>query len=199
MQVKFFASQSIDLTVAEHAVPICHYLRQPQRLITALVDQNQIEDLGDQQFCLKMRPLSFFHFTLQPTVQMRVWADPDGTVHLQSTDCEIRGVDYIDQRFHLDLLGKLVPTVVGKKAHLQGVADLQVQVDLPPALWFTPKPILETAGNSLLKSVLITVKQRLSNQLLLDYSRWAQTYHQTDCSIEPERTRHELLIDPASP
>jgi hypothetical protein len=199
MQVKFVASQSLDLTVAEHDVPICHYLRQPQRLIAALVDQHQIEDLGNQQFCLKMRPLNFLHFTLQPTVQLRVWADPDGTVHLQSTDCEIRGVDYINQRFHLNLLGQLVPTVTGKKAHLQGLADLTVQVDLPPALWFTPKPILETAGNSLLKSVLMTVKQRLSHQLLVDYSRWAQTHHQASQLPETEGALHQLVIDPASP
>jgi Protein of unknown function (DUF1997) len=198
MQVKFVASQSLDLTVAEHDAPICHYLRQPQRLIAALVDQNQVEDLGNQQFCLKMRPLNFFHFTLQPTVQMQVWAESDGTVHIKSTDCEIRGVDYINQRFHLDLLGTLVPTVTGKKAHLQGMADLQVQVDLPPALWFTPKPILETAGNSLLKSVLMTVKQRLSHQLLVDYSRWAQTYRQAS-QLSDTAALLPLAIDPASP
>jgi Protein of unknown function (DUF1997) len=199
MQVKFVASQSLDLTVAEHAIPICHYLRQPQRLITALVDQNRVEYLGHQQFCLKMRPLSFFHFTLQPTVQLQVWADSDGTVHLKSTDCEVRGVDYINQRFHLELLGTLTPTVTGKKAHLQGLADLQVQVDLPPALWFTPKPILETAGNSLLKSVLMTMKQRLSHQLLIDYSRWAQANYQIGQLTETEAARSKLVIDSASP
>jgi hypothetical protein len=128
-----------------------------------------------------------------------VWAESDGTVHLQSTDCEIRGVDYINQRFHLDLLGKLSPTVTGKKARLQGVADLQVQVDLPPALWFTPQPILETAGNSLLKSVLMTVKQRLSHQLLIDYSRWAQTYRQTSQLSDADGALPGLIIDPASP
>lgn len=184
MQVKFVAHQSLDLVVAEHAVPICHYLRQPQRLVTALVDKNQIEDLGNQQFCLKMRSLNFFHFTLQPTVQMQVWSESDGTLHLRSTDCQVRGVDYINQRFHLDLVGKLVPTVTGGKAHLQGRADLNVQVDLPPAFWFTPKPILETAGNSLLKSVLMTVKQRLSHQLIVDYSRWSQSHTQTSHQSE---------------
>ncbi len=199
MQVKFVASQSLDLTVAEHAIPICHYLRQPQRLVTALVDHHQIEYRANQQFCLKMRPLSFFHFTLQPTVQLQVWADPDGTVHLKSTDCEVRGVDYINQRFHLELLGTLIPTVTGKKAHLKGLADLQVQVDLPPALWFTPKPILEKAGNSLLKSVLMSVKQRLAHQLLVDYSRWAQANQQPSPLSEGEGTSSQLVIDSASP
>jgi hypothetical protein len=175
MQVKFVAHQSLDLTVAEHGIPISHYLRQPQRLVKALVDSSQIESLSDKLFCLKMRPINFLHFTLQPTVQMQVWAESDGTLHIQSTGCEMRGIDYINQRFHLDLVGKLAPTSIGGRAQLNGRADLAVQVDLPPALWFTPQPILEAAGNSLLKSVLMTVKQRLSHQLLVDYSQWAQT------------------------
>jgi hypothetical protein len=175
MQVKFTAQQSLDLTVAEHGVPVSHYLRQPQRLVNALVDRSQIEYLSDRLFGLKMRPISFLHFTLQPTVEMEVWAEADGTLHIQSKGCEIRGIDYINQRFHLDLVGKLTPTAAEGKAHLSGLADLKVQVDLPPALWFTPRPILEAAGNSLLKSVLLTVKQRLSHQLIVDYSQWAHT------------------------
>jgi hypothetical protein len=196
MQVKFVAHQSLDLTVAEyrmaeHNVPISHYLRQPQRLVKALVDPSQIESLSDKLFCLKMRPISFFHFTLQPTVEMQVWAESDGTLHIQSTGCEIRGIDYINQRFHLDLVGKLVPTSTGNNAQLHGSADLTVQVDLPPALWFTPKPILEAAGNSLLKSVLMTVKQRLSHQLLVDYSQWAQT--QTASHTIADGTMHKTV------
>jgi hypothetical protein len=191
MQVKFVANQSLDLTVAEHGVPICHYLRQPQRLVKALVDPSQIESLSDRLFCLKMRPLNFLHFTLQPTVEMQVWAESDGTLHIQSTACEIRGIEYINQRFHLDLVGKLVPTAAGGKTHLNGRADLSVQVDLPPALWFTPSPILEAAGNSLLKSVLLTVKQRLSHQLLVDYSQWAQV--QTVSSEVSEGTMQKTV------
>jgi Protein of unknown function (DUF1997) len=174
MQVTFTAQQSLDLTVAEHGVPIAHYLRQPKRLVNALVDRSQIEYVSERIFCLKMRPISFLHFTLQPTVKMEVWSEADGTLHIQSTGCEIRGIDYINQRFHLDLVGKLIPTAATGKAHLNGLADLKVQVDLPPALWITPRPILEAAGNSLLKSVLLTVKQRLGHQLIVDYSQWAQ-------------------------
>ncbi|MCZ0903733.1 DUF1997 domain-containing protein, partial [Microcoleus sp. HI-ES] len=58
-------------------------------------------------------------------------------------------------------------------AYLKGKADLEVQVELPPPFWLTPKPILEATGNALLKSVLMSVKQRLMHQLLLDYRRWA--------------------------
>jgi hypothetical protein len=82
-------------------------------------------------------------------------------------------VEYINQRFALNLSGQLVPHQERGSTTLQGIANLEVQVDLPPALWLTPKPLLEMTGNSLLKSVLLTIKQRLIHQLLLDYSQWA--------------------------
>jgi Protein of unknown function (DUF1997) len=173
MHTRFVACQSVQIAVPEQPVPIQHYLRQPQRLVHALVDSSRIEYLSEDQFRLKMRPLSFLTFSIQPTVDMRVWAESDGTVRLKSTGCEIRGIEYINQRFSLNLLGQLYPVQINNTTYLKGKADLEVQVELPPPLWFTPAPILEATGNGLLKSVLLTIKQRLMYQLLLDYRRWA--------------------------
>jgi hypothetical protein len=131
-----------------------------------------------------MRPLSFLSFNLQPTVYLRVWAEADGTVHLHSTDCEIRGIDYINQRFTLNLIGKLSPQEHQGQTYLQGRADLNMQITLPPPLWFTPKPIMEAAGNGLLKSVLVTVKQKLMHQLLSDYVKWSTTVRVTEINRE---------------
>ncbi len=177
MDIQFLASQSVDIPVVEQPVPIQHYLRQPQRLINALAGSSKIELLGNDLFRLKMRPLKFMLLSLQPTVDMRVWAESDGVVRLQSVRCEIRGVEYINQRFSLNLMGHLqvINQVINdqKETRLKGKADLEVLVDLPPPLWFTPKSILETTGNGLLKSVLLTIKQRLIYQLLSDYRTWA--------------------------
>lgn len=177
MDIQFLASQSVDIPVVEQPVPIQHYLRQPQRLINALAGSSKIELLGNDLFRLKMRPLKFMLLSLQPTVDMRVWAESDGVVRLQSVRCEIRGVEYINQRFSLNLRGHLqvINQVINdqKETRLKGKADLEVLVDLPPPLWFTPKSILETTGNGLLKSVLLTIKQRLIYQLLSDYRTWA--------------------------
>ncbi len=177
MDIQFLASQSVDIPVVEQPVPIQHYLRQPQRLINALAGSSKIELLGNDLFRLKMRPLKFMLLSLQPTVDMRVWAESDGVVRLQSVRCEIRGVEYINQRFSLNLTGHLqvINQVINdqKETRLKGKADLEVLVDLPPPLWFTPKSILETTGNGLLKSVLLTIKQRLIYQLLSDYRTWA--------------------------
>ncbi len=173
--VKFTADRSVEIEVPKHSIPIQHYLRQPHRLVRSLVDPNRIKQVGDDEFCLTMRTLSFFGFDLQPTVYLRVWTEADGTVRIASTNCEIRGIDYINQRFSLELIGKLSPYEKQGRTYLSGRADLEVQVVLPPPLSFTPKIIVESAGNNLLKSILLAFKQRLMHQLLADYAIWANT------------------------
>jgi Protein of unknown function (DUF1997) len=178
--VKFTADRSVDIAVPPRSVPIQHYLRQPHRVISALVDSSRVRQTSDDEFCLMMRPLSFFGFNLQPTVYLRVWAEADSTVRVVSTHCEIRGIDYIDRRFSLELIGKLSPHERNGTTYLQGRADLEVQVDLPPPLNFTPLAIVESAGNSLLKGILNTFKQRLGQQLIADYLNWVQTTSSLD-------------------
>ena len=43
MYIRFNASQSVEIAVPEERVPIQHYLRQPRRLVNALVDQSRTE------------------------------------------------------------------------------------------------------------------------------------------------------------
>lgn len=173
MVVKFAASQSVEMAVPEQKVPIQHYLRQPQRLVSALVDRTRLKQLSEDTFRLKMRPLHFLSLTIQPTVDMKVWVSSRGRIYLRSLDCEIRGVEYIDRRFSLNLAGILETREINGETYLQGQADLEVEVELPAPLQLTPKPIIETTGNALLKSVLVTIKHRLTHQLLVDYRQWA--------------------------
>ncbi|MBH8553124.1 DUF1997 domain-containing protein [Nostocaceae cyanobacterium CENA357] len=172
MATKFTASQSVEIAVPQQPIPIQHYLRQPQRLVNALVDSRRIQQLSEEVFRLKMRPLTFMSLSIQPTVDMRVWAESNGMIFLRSVDCEILGFEYINQRFALNLQGHLSPYQLSTGTRLQGRADLEVQVDFPPPFSLTPKPILEATGNGLLKSVLLTIKQRLLHQLLTDYRHW---------------------------
>jgi hypothetical protein len=62
-------------------------------------------------------------------------------------------------------------------------------VDVPMPLALTPKPFLEATGNGLLKSVLLTVKQRLMHHLLADYRAWAVS----------KPTAASVATDPALP
>jgi hypothetical protein len=186
MYTRFNACQSVEILVPEERVPIQHYLRQPRRLVNALVDRTRTEQLSDDCFRLKMRPLQFMMLSIQPTVDMRVWTLSDGTINMESVACEILGVDYINDRFALNFKGLLSPHQSCGVTYLQGKADLEVRVELPPPLWLTPKPILEATGNSLLKSVLLSVKQRLMYQLLLDYRHWARIETEVMLTDRPE-------------
>jgi hypothetical protein len=172
MLTRFAASQTVELMVPDQPIPIQHYLRQPQRLIQALVDPTRMEQIGSDRFRLKMHPLTFMTLSLQPIVDMKIWSESDGSLRLKSIGCEIRGIEYINQRFSLDLDGRLTPQHMNGMTYLTGRADLQVQVDVPPPLGFTPKPFLETTGNGLLRSVLLTIRHRLMHQLLSDYRNW---------------------------
>ncbi len=175
MNIRFSASEYLEISVEESS-SIKHYLRQPQRLVRAIANPKLMEQLSEELYELKMRPLNFleiYHF--QPTVVLKVWAGASGTVYLNSEGCEIRGIDYINERFSLNVKGKLSPCQSNGKAYLKGKADLEVKVELPPPLRLTPKPLLEVAGNGLLKSVLLRIKQRLLSQLLKDYRQWADS------------------------
>lgn len=180
MATRFTASQSVEIAVPQEPIPIQYYLRQPQRLVKALVDNSRIQQLSEEIFRLKMRPLTFMSLSIQPTVDMRVWTESNDIIYLRSLACEILGFEYINQRFALNLKGHLSPKELSTGTRLQGRADLEVQIDLPPPFSLTPKPILEATGNGLLKSVLLTVKQRLLHQLLVDYRHWviSQTKNQ---------------------
>lgn len=175
MEVTFTASESLEIIVAEQTIPIQHYLRQPQRLVQAIVETSLTENLSESRFRLKMRSLSFLNmYYFQPTVVLSVWATSGGTVFLQSEDCQIKGIDYINDRFTLDVKGKLAPVQKNNQTYLVGKANLEVKVALPPPLWLTPRPLLEITGNGLLKGVLLRIKQRLMSQLLQDYQQWAK-------------------------
>ncbi|NJK99394.1 MAG: DUF1997 domain-containing protein [Spirulinaceae cyanobacterium RM2_2_10] len=172
-KLRFTTFETVALEVVEQAVPIQHYLRQPQRLVRAIADPRLMEQVGGDRYCLKMRPLQILNLHFQPVVELKVWADARGRVYLQSESCEIRGIEYINARFHLDVGGKLTPVQRAGKTYLEGRADLAVDISLPTLLALAPRPILEATGNQVVKGVLSRIKQRLLEQLLADYRDWA--------------------------
>lgn len=193
MHARFVASLPAQIPVPEQPVPIQHYLRQPQRLVNALVDPTRLERLGEDRFRIHVRPLQFMMLKIQPSVELRIWAEPSGIVHLRSTNCQLHGLESIEHRFHLKLVGTLVPCEVGRSTNLQGNVHLEVNVELPPAFLFTPQPLLEAAGNALLMGVLRTIEDRLMRQLIADYIKWANDV--TGKTVSPQTTAHPLLLE----
>jgi Protein of unknown function (DUF1997) len=173
MDIRFTSSQAVELVVPDYPIHIANYLRQPQRVVKALAASSQIDPLSEDLYRLSMRPLKFMSLSLQPVVDMRVWADSDAIIQVQSVNCNLRGMEYVNDKFQLILKGELYPTQVHGATYLKGLANLAVEVELPPPFNLTPRPILETAGNGLLVSVLSTIKHRLMNQLIADYKAWA--------------------------
>jgi hypothetical protein len=174
MYVSFNASESVQISISNEETPIQHYLRQPKRLVKAIADPQLMKQISDDLYELKMRPINFMEiYRFQPVVLLKVWSGSNGSVYLQSVGCQIEGIDYINQRFSLKLKGVLYPREFDGRTILDGQSDLEVGVELPTALMFTPKPFLERAGNKLLKSVLGRIKNKLTTQLIQDYRTWA--------------------------
>ena len=158
------------------------------------MDPSRTEQLSEDCFRLKMRPLKFMMLSIQPIVDLQLWAESDGTIHLQSVACELLGIEYLNRRFSLKLRGKLYPRQVRRKTRLTGRADLCVQVELPPPFLLTPAPILEAAGNGLLKSVLLTIKQRLMHNLLADYCKWSKLVEQPSTQLPPQNVGQTPIL-----
>lgn len=173
--IYFEAQERVKLEVEEKPIPIQHYLKQPLRLVKTIADEKLLKILTDDRYQLQMKPLNFLDiYRFQPTVILKVSADGEGNVYLKSESCEIKGIDYINERFALNLQGELKPINQNGKIYLEGVANLTVKVDLPPPLWLTPKPLLQHTGNSLLKGVLMRIKYQLVSQLLKDYYNFCE-------------------------
>lgn len=171
--VSFCASQSVKIEVPDHFDLVQAYLPEPSRLVYALVDKKHVDILATDCFLLKMRPFNFMMLNIQPVVELRVLCD-EGRLCLQSGNCEILGNSYVNQRFSLDLDGYLIARPSSNQATcLSGTANLWVEVDLPPTLRLTPQPLIEMTGNGLLRGILLSIKQRLSQRLLVDYAAWA--------------------------
>lgn len=181
MYNKFFASQSVKLAVPTQPVPIHHYLRQPKRIVRAIAATSRIHEIGQDCYRLTMRPLKFFALKIEPTVDLKIWADANGTIYLKSVGCELKGIETINEHFDIQLQGTMQPCQVSGETYLKGGAELGLKIFLPPPFSMMPQQIVESTGNSLLRSILLKMKQQLMQQLLLDYSQWALA--QTEAAI----------------
>jgi hypothetical protein len=176
MHTRFAANQSVEILVPPQPIPVHDYLHQADRIVNTLTSHGQIESLSHNTYRLQLRSLNFLSVKLQPIVDIQVWTTSDDTLHLQSVGCELLGLEAFRQkRFTLNLVGHLYPTVARQTTHLHGQVDLTVDVHVPMPIALTPKPILETTGNTIMGGVLLTMKQRLMKNLVADYQNWVRS------------------------
>ncbi len=170
--VRFSASQSVSISVPSQLLTIEEYLSKVDRLVYALVEQQQVEVIHPNLFRVKVKPIRFIGLSLQPVCDIKVWLEDDA-VRLSSNKCYIEGRESINQRFSMNMQGYLVVQSTSQGQKLRGQANLGVGVDLPQAMKLTPKPLMERTGSGLLNGILVTLKQRLMRQLIKDYVQWA--------------------------
>ncbi len=186
----FHASQSLNLQVPNEAIPIEHYLRQPQRLVQAITDPRRIEPLSQEVYRLSLRPLQFLSVSVEPTADLRVWVLNDGTLRLEAIRCEVRApeyLSYVNDSFSMGLKGSLKPTRYERYTELMGKANLTIQLELPPPLKFMPTPMLDAAGRTFLAGILMTMKGRIERNLVNDYRTWVEQSHTLPGSVDAGR------------
>ena len=187
---EFHASQNLRLRVPNEAIPIEHYLRQPQRLVQSITDPRRIEVIGDGVYRLSLRPLQFLGISIEPTADLQVRSQADGTLTLQSVGCQVKGPDYlsfVNDSFGMTLQGVLTPQRGDRYTELQGRADLQIHIELPPPIRYMPAPMLDRAGKTFLSGILSTIKHRIERQLVEDYRAWVAATH-AQLEVKPQGT-----------
>ncbi len=172
------------MRIQQRAVPVNHYLKQPRRLVRALMNPDQVEELEHDTFRFHLRGFEFLMLKIRPVVDLKIDVSQDGLLRVRATDCWIKGNESINDQFSLELSGFLSLEDCGEVAQLNGEAKLAIAVGLPPMMQLTPMPLIEATGNQILRGILSTMKQRLSRQLAADYEQWSQE-QATD--IQPSR------------
>lgn len=170
--LRLASHQTANMQIARRAVPLSHYLKQPRRLVNALMNPDQVEELSPDTFRFHLRGFQFLMLNIRPVVDLQIDVSQDQVLIVRSVDGKIEGNQFVDRQFSLDLQGQLRLQEQESHTDLEGDVNLAIAVGLPPILSMTPQALLETTGNQILRGVLNTIKQRLMHQLASDYERW---------------------------
>lgn len=172
--LRLASHQTAHMQIARRSVPLRHYLKQPRRLVHALMNPEQVEELRPDTFRFHLRGFQFLMLNIRPVVDLQIDVSQEHMLTVRSVGCKIEGNEFVDRQFALDLSGKLYLKEQDTVTDLRGEVDLAIAVGLPPILALTPHSLLETTGNQILRGVLMTMKQRLMRQLAADYEAWSR-------------------------
>jgi hypothetical protein len=169
MPLAFSASQALQLSVPQQADLLPDYLNDEERVIGALLDPQQLENLGNGRYRYTVTRLQVFQLQIQPVVEL-VARRSTNRIELEAIDCQLEGLGIVDD-FQLTLESWLEANEEG----LNGEACLAVSVSQPSLLRLIPVKVLEATGRSLLAGILLGIKTRVQQQLLHDFEVWCLT------------------------
>lgn len=166
MPLAFSSSQQLILPVQACAAHLPAYLRDEQRVVASLLDPAQLVALGPGHYRYRVRRVQVFQLQVQPIVELQTHLR-DNRLELEAVDCQLEGLGLVDD-FRLGLRSWLEASDQG----LEGEATLAVTVSQPPLLKLVPPRVLEATGRSVLRSILLGMRNRVRQQLPLDFQRW---------------------------
>jgi hypothetical protein len=171
--LRLITTQTVELKVPPQSFPIEDYLRSPNRLMQTLAPAENLQDLGNDRYRLKISPMSVLNLTITPIVDINVWLDPVQKVQIESVAFEMLGLEGLRDRFDFKLLGELYPIHTPKEVLLRGSALLRIDLDLPRPFSIMPQSVIEGTGNAVLSATLGAVKGRMLQNLVKDYQQWS--------------------------
>ncbi|MBT9310758.1 DUF1997 domain-containing protein [Leptothoe kymatousa] len=169
--VHLHASQSVEIDIAPAPIPIHQYLKNTDRLVYSLADPSQIKAIGNQKFEFSMRPIKFLMLTLEPVADVEIYPNESDEIIIYSDSCRLRHQSSLNRRFSFQLQGWLAAR--SDNSGVSGNAELSIDINLPSAFRLTPRPLLESSGNTIVSGILSTIKYRLQHRLVHEYKGWA--------------------------
>ncbi len=166
MPLAFRASQQLDLPVRSNVELLSGYLLEQERVVGAMLDPQKLTLLAPGSFRYTVTSLNVFQLQINPVVSIEV-VNTDGKLRMRATDSELKGLGMVDD-FELTLDATLEATSRG----LEGEANLGVTVSQPALLRLIPVKVLESTGQSILSGILLGIKARVTQQLLVDFKKW---------------------------
>jgi hypothetical protein len=169
MPLAFSSSQQLLLPINTCVDHLPAYLREEQRVVASLLDPTQLVALGPGHYRYRVTRVQVFQLQIQPVVELRTHHQGD-RLELEAVDCQLEGLGLVDD-FHLGLTSWLEASDQG----LEGEATLAVSVSQPPLLKLVPPRVLEATGRSVLRGILVSMRNRVRQQLLLDFQQWCRS------------------------
>lgn len=169
--VHLHASQSVEIDIDPAPIPICQYLKNTERLVYSLANPSQIKVLDKHRFEFSMRPIKFLMLTLEPVADVEIYPNESDEIIIYSDSCRLRDQSSLNRRFSFQLQGWLAAR--SDNSGVSGNAELSIDIDLPSAFRLTPKPLLESTGNTILSGILSTIQYRLQHRLVHEYKGWS--------------------------
>ena len=168
MLLSFDAKQKLKLSIKRNKEYLSRYLLEEERVVGAMLDPKKLVPEGDGRYKYTVTSFKVFQLDINTVVLIGV-ENKDGILRMSALESKLYGLGIVDD-FNLILKANLESTDIG----LEGEALLGVSVSQPSLLKLVPKKILESTGHSVLNGILLGIKSRVQQQLIIDFQDWCE-------------------------